>query len=447
MHNRVENRESRVERENGREVRRPRDKGAGVQERILLASCFLLLASPVAALVSQRGTAGAPTFHYTFLRFPVEDSSEATTRLDIRVAVANDEIVFVAQGDSFRASYEVSVALSSREDHRQVAGRSWRQSLTVGRSEETSSRRDFDLSMTSLIVRPGRYRLAIQMVDLESRKWSRGTANVDIPFSAEKGDVRISDILLVRSLNPTFDPIADAIISELRETNESRHDLSAYVEILFPPLEHEGKVIWTISDLRGKPLQTDTSELRSDVRLVRKILPLSPSLEAGRYRLKVSVRSGKREIEAAGDFTVPGEGVFLSEKALSLAVEQLIYIAGTDTVDQMKRLSYQAKQEEFSAFWKRHDPTPQTGENEAMEEYYTRAALADRLFSSFSTRGWRTDRGGIYILYGPPDRVEDYPPDSRFRGPYQVWRYYELDKTFTFADISGFGYYSLVLFD
>ena len=82
-----------------------------------------------------------------------------------------------------------------------------------------------------------------------------------------------------------------------------------------------------------------------------------------------------------------------------------------------------------------------------MEEYYTLAALADRLFSSLSMRGWKTDRGGIYMLYGPPDRVEDYPPDPRFRGPYQIWRYYEIDKTFTFADISGFGYYSLVLFD
>ncbi|MBI4531350.1 MAG: GWxTD domain-containing protein [Candidatus Latescibacteria bacterium] len=408
---------------------------------LFLASCFFV--SPVASLVSERGERGAVTFYYSLSRFPVEDSVRGMTRLDVRVAVANDEPIFVAYGDSFQVSYEISVVLSSKK--RQVAAKSWRRMVTVERYEETTSKRDFDLSMVSLAVGPGRYRLLVQVVDLESRKRSWGSVDVDIPSSDTPQDVQMSDILLVRSVGPTFDPISDAVIPELRETGESRHDLSAYVEILLPPSERFGEISWTISDIKGKPLLSDTSELQSDIRLVKKMFSLSSMLEAGRYLLKVSFKVGGREVETVREFSLPGKGTFLAEDALFRAVEQLVYIAGSDTVERMKRLPYQPQQEAFDAFWTKLDPTPQTEENELMEEYYTRAVFADRYFSSLSLRGWRTDRGGIYMLYGPPDRIEDYPPDARFRGPYQVWRYDELARTFTFADLSGFGHYSLVL--
>ncbi len=41
---------------------------------------------------------------------------------------------------------------------------------------------------------------------------------------------------------------------------------------------------------------------------------------------------------------------------------------------------------------------------ELIRIYYTRVLYANQYFTSY-TEGWRTDRGMIYIIYGPPDKV------------------------------------------
>jgi hypothetical protein len=58
--------------------------------------------------------------------------------------------------------------------------------------------------------------------------------------------------------------------------------------------------------------------------------------------------------------------------------------------------------------------------------------------------GWKTTRGMIYIMYGEPDELEDYPFELS-RKPYQVWLYYRLSppRKFLFIDEWGTGDYEL----
>ena len=85
-------------------------------------------------------------------------------------------------------------------------------------------------------------------------------------------------------------------------------------------------------------------------------------------------------------------------------------------------------------FWMRRDPTPDSMENEYKEEHYRRIAYAnDRFASGFP--GWKTDRGRIYITFGPPDEIEDHPAGGLYQRPidegggttstypFQIWRY------------------------
>ena len=68
-----------------------------------------------------------------------------------------------------------------------------------------------------------------------------------------------------------------------------------------------------------------------------------------------------------------------------------------------KRLESNEERDYFiEQFWLRRDPTPDTPENEFKEEHYRRIAYANENFAS-SVPGWKTDRGRIYITYGPPD--------------------------------------------
>jgi GWxTD domain-containing protein len=64
-------------------------------------------------------------------------------------------------------------------------------------------------------------------------------------------------------------------------------------------------------------------------------------------------------------------------------------------------------------FWAARDPDRGTTENEYRALFMRRVEEAQRLFTSESTKpGWKTDRGKIWILLGPPDEQDDSAPRS-----------------------------------
>jgi GWxTD domain-containing protein len=67
-------------------------------------------------------------------------------------------------------------------------------------------------------------------------------------------------------------------------------------------------------------------------------------------------------------------------------------------------LSTEARKSQFiEQFWLRRDPTPGTAENEFKDEHYRRIAYANEHFGAGAIEGSKTDRGRVYIVYGPPD--------------------------------------------
>src|ERR1035438_5511785 len=83
--------------------------------------------------------------------------------------------------------------------------------------------------------------------------------------------------------------------------------------------------------------------------------------------------------------------------------EDVAYIITDEERQAFKRLQTDEEREQFiEQFWLRRDPTPDTVENEFKEEHYRRIAYSNENFAS-AIAGWKTDRGRIYITYGPPD--------------------------------------------
>jgi GWxTD domain-containing protein len=126
--------------------------------------------------------------------------------------------------------------------------------------------------------------------------------------------------------------------------------------------------------------------------------------------------------------------------------EDVAYIITDEERAAFVKLTSDAERENFiDQFWKRRDPTPDTEENEYREEHYRRIAYANEHFAG-SIAGWRTDRGRTYIVYGPPDEIDDHSSgggtDKPY--PYQQWRYRYIDGVGTnvimeFADQDGSG--------
>ncbi len=148
---------------------------------------------------------------------------------------------------------------------------------------------------------------------------------------------------------------------------------------------------------------------------------------------QVSERERKaKEQEARGELATP------YKKWLN---EDVAYIITDEERSAFKTLANDEEREQFiTQFWLRRDPTPGTPENEFKTEHYRRIAYANEQFSpTTGLPGWKTDRGRIYITFGPPDEIEDHssggayvrPPEegggtiSTF--PFQQWRYKFID--------------------
>ena len=97
--------------------------------------------------------------------------------------------------------------------------------------------------------------------------------------------------------------------------------------------------------------------------------------------------------------------------------EDVAYIITDEERQAFKRLATDEEREQFiEQFWLRRDPTPDTVENEFKEEHYRRIAYANEHFAS-GIPGWKTDRGRIYITYGPPDEIEEHSSGGTYERP------------------------------
>lgn len=119
--------------------------------------------------------------------------------------------------------------------------------------------------------------------------------------------------------------------------------------------------------------------------------------------------------------------------------QDVLYIISEEERESFKRMSTDDERYQFiEQFWLRRDPSPDTLSNEYREEHYRRIAFSNERFAS-GKPGWQTDRGRMYIRFGPPDKIDSHPAGGFYqRGPeegggatlafpYEVWRYRYLE--------------------
>lgn len=195
--------------------------------------------------------------------------------------------------------------------------------------------------------------------------------------------------------------------------------------------------------------------------------PLEVRDDQQRLVLRTNVRfTGAREIESeivriAPDSAPLGElRITLGDSASAVATSALVSFSGswivTNYDDLISLLRYfgednrlnrlrdadpEDRIELWREFYRATDPNSQTPDNEALDSYFARVALASTQFRDEGVSGWRTDRGEVFIALGPPDEFRDATPTQQ--GRYLQWAYTDLRLTLTFQDATGFGRYRL----
>src|SRR4029077_16366869 len=119
--------------------------------------------------------------------------------------------------------------------------------------------------------------------------------------------------------------------------------------------------------------------------------------------------------------------------------EDVRWIISDEEKSAFMQLSNDEERDQFiEAFWQRRDPTPDTEENEFKEEHYRRIAYANEHYAA-GIPGWKTDRGRMYIVFGPADEIESHPSGGSYERPmeegggqtstfpFEQWRYRYLE--------------------
>lgn len=131
--------------------------------------------------------------------------------------------------------------------------------------------------------------------------------------------------------------------------------------------------------------------------------------------------------------------------------EDVVYIVTDEERDTFLHLKTDEERQQFiTAFWERRNPTPGSADNKFKDEHYRRIAYANQHFGTPSGKpGWQTDRGHIYIVYGPPDaRSEMSASQNGNEFATEIWRYNHIEGvgdnlSFEFVSRGGNGDFAL----
>jgi GWxTD domain-containing protein len=150
----------------------------------------------------------------------------------------------------------------------------------------------------------------------------------------------------------------------------------------------------------------------------------------------------------------PASAAFDSALAMMAPEERGVALDPTIIMRRSQAIEYQGlppedRREAERVYWSGEDPLRLTDYNEYRLEHLARVAYADLRFSSLELRlrGWQTDRGIIYIRYGPPPVAVSFPPATEDIGDAEqvgrittVWWYPERRLRFVFYQTPGYNY-------
>jgi GWxTD domain-containing protein len=103
----------------------------------------------------------------------------------------------------------------------------------------------------------------------------------------------------------------------------------------------------------------------------------------------------------------------LSPEYRKWLVEDVRWIITTPERKQFLGLNSDEQRAQFVvAFWERRNPTPGSKANPFKEQHYRHMAFANEHFAA-QVEGWKTDRGRIYVVYGPPDSIAKEPQKGK----------------------------------
>ena len=324
------------------------------------------------------------------------ESGKPTVRLDYRLS--RSELLFERTPPAgYHAAYEVRVIFFRQKGGRQVTGDTYTRELRASTYSETRKRGEDITDHLDFQVPPGKYRIEVAITDLVAERTSGTAVEFEVP-SSPPGLVWFSDLSL-GTVEPGMAGSSPKVVP-----NPSRHygdniDQFAAAGEIFDQRSDVGSdslfrlAYKVVSEGGEQVIIGDTTFTRRAGRTPFLIRPRLVNLGPGSYRFIVEMnvppppgsKDGKKStIRRDKSFDVDQSRATMGF-ASAQSLDVLRYIATQQEIDEIGKLQgEEARKAYWEAFWKRRDPTPETPENEARDEFYQRVQYANQHFSTGS---------------------------------------------------------------
>lgn len=364
------------------------------------------------------------------------------TRLDVFIEVPYASIQFIKKGDVFQAGYSVTLTFYDKEKKGILFERIWKETIKESEFTRTLSRTNYNISYRSFDLNPGSYLVRCILEDSDSRRAS--SKEFPVRVDVIKDTLGFSDIMLITEI--IKEESGERILPNISKIVTNKNSSLPFYFDIYSNKDRQIYIEFSLENLKSRKAikQLSPQTIKAGTNTVYYTME-NLDFKLGDYSLSALIKDGEwKEIGRVEKiFNSKIYGLPNTILDLNKAIEQMIYIASVEEMSYLKESElYEDKLNRFIAFWENKKPNKNLEENPILYEYYRRIDYATKNFKGLG-EGWKTDMGMIYVTFGPPNHVDRHPFDSN-SVPYEIWEYYDLNRSFIFADQTGFGDYRLV---
>lgn len=371
---------------------------------------------------------------YGFSIFSVADAKSDSIRILAFLSVPNHVLQFLKIKDGFEAEYEATISLKRKKGNL-VGRRNWSNKLKTIDYLESTSKEILTIHQVEFKVVPGDYVISAELLDGDSK--NSGVREKELKYSEHKGDLALYTPFFLDYLSGNWglDDNEIPMFQNIMGAKVTRASFFVSGKIKPGPYTLEVTVLGSKKkELWKKSFESNAKDEYFHQRI---IIPDKIAKQGLRKKVDIVLIQGNERKKESVILSLSKIGISSSINNIDQAVENMRYILHDDEWKKLSKSKSTDKETLFLEYWESRDPTPETSDNEVMNEYFSRVSYSNINFKSYLP-GWKTDMGMIYILFGPPDDLEIYnDPLSRIYS--QRWHYYRINKYFDFIDENGFG--------
>jgi len=367
-----------------------------------------------------------------------------TTLLVVAVSLPNRGLVFRRNGYTFEAFYDVELSL--RRDSIQVRKISSVDTVRVTSLRETARTDESVIFTKTLRVAPGAYTVSYTVRDDIGGHQMTESALLTVPHMV--GGMLSRPVLVYQAVPraqvdslPRFVPAPRSSVIFGSDANVLVY-VEAYGTAITTP------VVLALRNPDARVVWRDTAWLAQRRGLAAGLVsvPLK-QVDVGVVTLSVA-RIGKGDTVRTPIFV--GFGPDLPVVSFAEMVNYLRFFTTSSRINALRSVSESERATTWAAFLKATDQSPETPQNEALQEYFARIREANTQFRGDAMQGWLSDRGAVYVTLGEPSATyedEGYTNDifigRNGRVRLLIWEYRDLQARLAFYEDMGGGAWRL----